>query len=369
MNLKKNTHVKKLSSRESLEQFERFWPKKLREIASWRTKDIDAWAESCFLLSDTGRPLTPEPHQRALLRLIERRRADGRHEFSTSVYSTIKKSGKTAGAAVVARFRAEKEPHSEIYIVANDLNQATNRVFQAIRESIVLTPDWQLTWRVTEHQIENLRNGSIIRAIPVDYRGEAGANPSLVVFTELWGYDSERARRLFDELTPVPTRDSTRLIETYAGYEGESELLWGLYEGGVLEGSRLTAAELEDLSGEPLGVFAEAATPDAPVPIWINEQDRCSVTGIAASKPVACHGNVVLPVTPTTASRRPPCCRTNSRDYTATSGHVPKMRSCRPSGGTLVRIRTSCRSSPATARPWLWVSTPPSLTMAGPLSP
>jgi hypothetical protein len=28
----------------------------------------------------------------------------------------------------------------------------------------------------------------------------------IAVFDELWGYDTERARRLFDELVPPPTR-------------------------------------------------------------------------------------------------------------------------------------------------------------------
>jgi hypothetical protein len=41
---------------------------------------------------------------------------------------------------------------------------------------------------------------------------------------------SERSRRLYEELTPVPTRkNSIRFISTYAGWEGESLLLEDLY--------------------------------------------------------------------------------------------------------------------------------------------
>jgi len=56
------------------------------------------------------------------------------------------------------------------------------------------------------------------------------------VFDELWGYTSERARRLYDELVPVPTRlISCRLTVTYAGFEGESELLHELYRRGLAQ--------------------------------------------------------------------------------------------------------------------------------------
>lgn len=45
---------------------------------------------------------------------------------------------------------------------------------------------------------------------------------------------SENGRRLFEELTSVPTREnSVKFIATYAGFEGESELLMDLYEKAV----------------------------------------------------------------------------------------------------------------------------------------
>ena len=48
---------------------------------------------------------------------------------------------------------------------------------------------------------------------------------------QLWAYTSESSRRLWEELTPVPTRrNSIRFITTYASFEGESELLMGLYK-------------------------------------------------------------------------------------------------------------------------------------------
>jgi hypothetical protein len=54
------------------------------------------------------------------------------------------------------------------------------------------------------------------------------------VFDELWGYTSERSHRLWDEMVPPPTRKiACRLTVTYAGFEGESNLLEGLYKRGL----------------------------------------------------------------------------------------------------------------------------------------
>ncbi|HEY2922941.1 MAG TPA: hypothetical protein VGK77_28515, partial [Candidatus Binatia bacterium] len=56
-------------------------------------------------------------------------------------------------------------------------------------------------------------------------------NHGFVSYDELWTYTSESSRRLWEELTPVPTRkNSIRFIATYAGFEGESELLMDLYK-------------------------------------------------------------------------------------------------------------------------------------------
>ena len=84
-----------------------------------------------------------------------------------------------------------------------------------------------------------LTNGTLISAIASDYKGAAGARHSLVIYDELWGYQSESAQRLFEELTPPPTEpDAWVLAVTYAGFSGESTLLEGIYKRG-LKGERL----------------------------------------------------------------------------------------------------------------------------------
>jgi hypothetical protein len=55
-----------------------------------------------------------------------------------------------------------------------------------------------------------------------------------VSYEEIWAVTSEKGRRLFEELTSVPTREnSVKFIATYAGFEGESELLMDFYKKAV----------------------------------------------------------------------------------------------------------------------------------------
>ena len=76
--------------------------------------------------------------------------------------------------------------------------------------------------------------GSTITCLSSDYASAAGGHPCVAVFDELRGYGSERARRLYDELVPVPTgKISCRLVVTHAGFEGESQLLHQLYQRGL----------------------------------------------------------------------------------------------------------------------------------------
>jgi phage terminase large subunit-like protein len=85
-------------------------------------------------------------------------------------------------------------------------------------------------------RIEFPATGASIAGIASDYAGAAGANPTISVFDELWGYTSERSRRLWDEMVPPPTRKvACRLTVTYAGFDGESVLLDELQKRGLAQ--------------------------------------------------------------------------------------------------------------------------------------
>ncbi|MBU0846775.1 hypothetical protein KKH23_06250, partial [Patescibacteria group bacterium] len=134
--------------------------------------------------------------------------------------------------ALVGQWWAEQmEPYNEIIFVANDREQAEARGFAMMIQSIELNPESHYTIRRRMGNMLHDERKTIIKAIPCDFKGEAGANQGLSLYDELWGYTSENSQRLWDELTPPPTRAvAIRWVVTYAGFKGESTLLWDIYE-------------------------------------------------------------------------------------------------------------------------------------------
>jgi len=216
--------------------------------------DIVTWAESPagFYLPDTKRPVMLAAHQRDILRHIFTVQDDGRLAFDTVVYSTPKKSGKTmVGALVTEYFALFFEPPNEIYCCANDQEQSIGRVFRALSQSVKLNGILKERADIQSRLI-NFDNGTIVTALASDYAGAAGSNHGLTVWDELWAYTSESARRLWDEMTPVPTRKiSLRFVVTYAGFEGESDLLQDLYKKGQAGEVIPELAHIDNGEGQP----------------------------------------------------------------------------------------------------------------------
>ena len=193
---------------------------------------------------DTGRPFALYPAERRFLEEALAVTVDGALPFPELVYSAPKKSGKTTLAAVVLLYvvRVLGGKYAEGYCVANDFDQAAGRVFQAVVRIIEASPLLRGQAHATADTITFVETGATITALPGDYAGAAGVNPTCVVFDELWAFTSERSRRLWDELVPVPTRAvSVRVTVTYAGFEGESALLEELYRRG-LQGEEIAPA-------------------------------------------------------------------------------------------------------------------------------
>ncbi|MBA7476912.1 hypothetical protein ES707_12308 [subsurface metagenome] len=203
-------------------------------------RDIVKFAEEQFVLSDTRKPIVLEEHQKKILRDCFTPNSDRKYPYETMIYSAPKKSGKTAiSGLVLVWFALTQEPGNEIKVIANDLEQSISRVYKVARQAFELNRNLRRSAKAIKAKQIVLTNDTVIDALSVDYTGEAGSNHGLTVWDELWGYTSENARRLYDELTPVPTRlNSLRWISTYAGWEGESSLLWELYNRG-LKGKRL----------------------------------------------------------------------------------------------------------------------------------
>ena len=173
-------------------------------------------------------------HQREILRLAFAFDGDGRLRWDTIIYSCIKKSGKTTvNGAVTTAWAFTQEAPNECLLLANDAEQASSRVFRAVTGLIKHNPDLTDSADVNAQRIL-LSNGSRIPWLSCDYTGEAGANQGFTSWDALWASTSEASRRLWEELTPVPTRrNSIRFITSYAGWENESLLLHDLYKLGV----------------------------------------------------------------------------------------------------------------------------------------
>jgi hypothetical protein len=201
-------------------------------IARWK-RDPVAFIREVLINPETGQAFDLYPEQIAFIRWAFTVTPDGRLPFAELLFSAPKKSGKTALIAMLMIFTIVciGGPYAEGYCVANDFEQASARVFQAIARIIQASPLLRRSVRLTANKIEFTSTGSVITAIASDYAGAAGSNPNISTFDELWGYTSERSQWLWDEMIPVPTRKvSVRLTATYAGFEGESTLLEGLYK-------------------------------------------------------------------------------------------------------------------------------------------
>jgi phage terminase large subunit-like protein len=236
------------------------------------------WISKNYFIPETRRAINLLPHQASIIDYA----LDINKNFTTIIYSTVKKSGKTAVAGAIGRYLAENSGYrAEILTVANDEAQARARSYTSILSSIELTPGFNRSrnllpgqWKIIEKQAIHIPTNSIIRAIANDSEGEAGGNPVASIWTEIWGLKTDKDRRLWAELTPVPTRErSLRIIETYAGYSDESKILLEVYKRG-LEGRRLTHDDINwPFQDQP--------------PIYVNEKARIFMywdTGVTARR-------------------------------------------------------------------------------------
>lgn len=223
-----------------------------------------------------------QPHQESVLRFFFQRDSQQRFHFDTIVYSTPKKSGKTTVSGMIGRWASETwGQFGEVLYVGNDADQARERGFSAHSQSIQLTPGYQQKrrelpgrWSLRETSMKCLTTGTEAKAVATDYQGEAGANPIITIWEELWGFIHRDALRFWAEMAPSPTRlNSVRMVVTYAGYEGESELLWSLYDSTVKRGRQLRSRDLPSPRSGSIP-FIEAPGPDDPVPVWVNDSGR-----------------------------------------------------------------------------------------------
>ncbi|MCE7949446.1 MAG: hypothetical protein DYG88_18675 [Chloroflexi bacterium CFX4] len=214
------------------------------------------WAESRggMYLPDKRLPTlaTWSPYQRAILDHLFPS-GDAPLPYSRVVWSCPKKSAKsTLAAALHLWFALFVEAGGEQYVLANDLDGSRNRVFRYAVRALEHNPLLQRgrDWRATQNAIR-LANGTLIRAIPNDVRGEAGGNQTFASFDEAWGAIHERSVRFATEFSPVPTRTNSLIF--YTGYQGWQASSWwhSLIDDGLRGAPVPALAHLENGDGAP----------------------------------------------------------------------------------------------------------------------
>jgi phage terminase large subunit-like protein len=214
------------------------------------------WAESRWLLPNERRLIVLEPWERAALHAMFP--PDGSPSpWETFLVSTVKKAGKTTLNAIATLYAALTFPAPEVaYCVANDEAQATARVFDLIAKQ-VRAMGLERTRAAVVGRTEILfpETGTQIVAIPADFAGAAGATFGISSWTELWAFRHEGHVRLWEELTPIPQRRSLRIVDSYAGFTGDSPILEPMWSR-ALAGERL-AGELPIYASGRLWAFID----------------------------------------------------------------------------------------------------------------
>jgi hypothetical protein len=206
-------------------------------LARWQREPV-TFIEQVLRDPETGRPFTLMDWQREFFAHAYQTTGDGRLRYPEQLAACPKKTGKTATAAMhlLTTTLIYGGRFAEGYAIANDLEQAQGRVFQAVRRIVEASPHLKREAEITATRITIPQTGAVIAALGGSAVDQAGANPTIGSFDELWGYVSERSRRLWDEMIPSPARKiSCRLVTTYAGFSGESTLLEELHKRGMAQ--------------------------------------------------------------------------------------------------------------------------------------
>jgi hypothetical protein len=211
-------------------------PRKLTPalLAHWRRHPIE-FIETALFDPETHAPFELLPAERAFLERAFELSPGGKLLYREWLYSCPRKSGKTTFEAIVtlAMTLLYGGAFPESYLLANSLEQGKGRCFEICCRIIGASPLLKGEAVLLADRITFPAFSAVIHVIAADAGSAAGTNSVCSGFDELWAYTSEAARRLWDEMTPPPTRKiACRLTVTYAGYEGESVLLEELYRRG-----------------------------------------------------------------------------------------------------------------------------------------
>jgi len=208
---------------------------KARKDAELPRIDPVEWIERRFFIPETRSPMSLAPYHKRALREALSIGEDGLFKYSTIIWGEIKKSAKTSISAGIMDWLCSNMPYASGKFVANSLDQADSRAMKMLQTNFNIHPREGIEAVPSRNLVRYNLNQSEVRSIPINPSAQAGGNDSIVAFDELWGSHEAAKQTLWTEMTLSPTRygKSFRWVSSYAGYLGESDLLWSLYQQGV----------------------------------------------------------------------------------------------------------------------------------------
>lgn len=232
-------------------------------LDTWGAMDVAAWAGHRYgWIMPDGNPITLAAWQRALLSCYAEHKAD----VSTLFISSVKKTGKTALNSIILCHRWLTLPGLHLS-VGNDRDQSAELQFDMVRAMCQRHPLLRRHVRETRTELTFEPTGSRVVALPMDYKSSGGTNFGTVSLSELWAYEYESARRLYEELTPIPG-DCLRIVDSYAGYENEGETLKAIWQRG-LSGASVSENWPVFLTGRQLSYIHDGT--DAQERCWLGD--------------------------------------------------------------------------------------------------
>jgi phage terminase large subunit-like protein len=170
----------------------------------WKPSDgneIVEFAESHFVVTKgfrAGNQLEFTDWQRWLLHALFERRPDGKLRYRRALIGLPRKNGKSLlGSTIGIYGMVAGESGAEIYAVAGDRQQA-RIIFNEAKSQVMSSPSLSRECKIYRDALEMPRLGSVFRVLSSDYKGQAGLNPSLVLFDELWNQNSDE---LYDQMS------------------------------------------------------------------------------------------------------------------------------------------------------------------------
>jgi len=180
--------------------------------------------------------------QKWLLRSLFERTPEGRLRYRRALIGLPRKHGKSLMGSTIAVYGLiAGESGAENYVVAGDRQQA-RIIFNEAKTQVMSSPVLAAECKVYRDVIEMPRFGSILRVLSSEFKGQAGLNPSLVLFDELW---NQSTSDLYDQMTLGSGARLEPLIVsiTTAGYDLDT-VAGRLYQ----YGKQCAAGEIDDPS-------------------------------------------------------------------------------------------------------------------------